>query len=109
MQATLQRVKKELQHRRHEPIPVQGQWLAQVIRGFNAYHAVPTNYRSLVLFRVRVAQLWKRALMRRGQRASIPWPRMMRLRDHYLPRPRILHPWPERRFAVKHPRWEPCA
>ena len=23
-----------------------------------------------------------------------------------FPKPRILHPWPERRFAVKHPRWE---
>lgn len=109
MQTTLQRVKEELRRRRHEPIPVQGSWLAQVIRGFNAYHAVPTNYRSLVLFRVRVTQLWKRTLMRRGQRATVPWRRMMQLRDRYLPRPRILHPWPERRFAVKHPRWEPCA
>ena len=27
-----------------------------------------------------------------------------RLADDYLPRPRILHPWPEQRFAVKHPR-----
>jgi hypothetical protein len=109
MQVTLQRVKEELQCRRHEPIPLQGQWLSQVIRGFNAYHAVPTNYRSLVLFRDRVTRLWKRALMRRGQRASIPWERMMRLRDDYLPSPRILHPWPERRFGVKYPRWEPCA
>lgn len=109
MQATLRRVKEELRRRRHEPIPLQGQWLAQVIRGFNAYHAVPTNYRSLVLFRVRVTQLWKRALMRRGQRSTVPWKRMDALRDRYLPRPRILHPWPERRFAVKHPRWEPCA
>jgi group II intron reverse transcriptase/maturase len=101
MQATLQRVKEELQLRRHEPIPKQGQWLAQVIRGFNAYHAVPTNYRSLVLFRDRVTRLWKRALMRRGQRATVPWRRMMQLRDDYLPSPRILHPWPERRFDVK--------
>jgi len=68
MQVTLQRVKEELQCRRHEPIPIQGLWLSQVIRGFNAYHAVPTNYRSLVLFRDRVTRLWKRALMRRGQR-----------------------------------------
>ena len=109
MQATLRRVKDELRRRRHEPLPIQGKWLAQVIRGFNAYHAVPTNYRSLVLFRVRVTQLWKRSLMRRGQRSTVPWRRMDRLRDRYLPRPRILHPWPERRFAVKHPRWEPCA
>src|SRR5262249_7140361 len=25
------------------------------------------------------------------------------------PKPRILHPWPDARFAVRHPRWEPYA
>ena len=34
---------------------------------------------------------------------------MKRLADDFLPKPRILHPWPEQRFAVKHPRWEPYA
>jgi len=109
MQATIQRVKGELQRRRHQPIPEQGRWLGQVVRGFYAYHAVPTNYRGLVVFRVRVAQLWKRALMRRSQRGRRTWRQMPRLTVAWLPRPRILHPWPERRFVVMHPRWEPCA
>jgi len=109
LQATIQRVKDELQRRRHQSIPEQGKWLGQVVRGFYAYHAVPTNYRALVVFRVRIAQLWKRALMRRSQRARRTWKRMERLLEVWLPRPRILHPWPERRFAVMHPRWEPCA
>jgi group II intron reverse transcriptase/maturase len=109
MQTTIQRVKGELQRRRHQPIPEQGKWLGQVVRGFFAYHAVPTNYRCLVVFRVRIAQLWKRALMRRSQRARRTWKQMPRLIDDWLPRPRILHPWPERRFDAKHPRWEPCA
>jgi RNA-directed DNA polymerase len=109
MQATLQRVREELLRRRHEPVADQGRWLAQVIRGFYAYHAVPTNYRALVLFRVRVARLWKRALRRRSQRATVTWKRMTSLCDRFLPSPRILHPWPERRFDVRHPRWEPCA
>ena len=26
-----------------------------------------------------------------------------------LPKPKILHPWPQDRFAVKHPRWKPGA
>jgi len=59
----------------------------------------------LVVFRVRIAQLWKRALMRRSQRARRTWKQMPRLIDDWLPRPRILHPWPERRFDAKHPRW----
>jgi RNA-directed DNA polymerase len=109
MQATILRVKKDLQRRRHRPIPEQGRWLAQVVRGFYAYHAVPTNYPALVVFRVRIAQLWKRVLMQRSQRARRTWKQMPRLLDTWLPRPRILHPWPERRFDVKHPRWEPCA
>ena len=109
LQTTIQRVKGELQRRRHQPIPEQGKWLRQVVQGFFAYHAVPTNYRSLVNFRVRLAQLWKRALMRRSQRARRTWKRMARLVEAWLPRPRILHPWPDQRFAVMHPRWEPSA
>ncbi|HET9304629.1 MAG TPA: group II intron reverse transcriptase/maturase [Candidatus Sulfotelmatobacter sp.] len=109
MQATLQRVKGELQRRRHQPIPEQGKWLGQVVRGYFAYHAVPTNYRSLVVFRVRIARLWRHALMQRSQRARRTWKQMLRLLDDWLPQPRILHPWPERRFDVMHPRWEPCA
>ena len=31
------------------------------------------------------------------------------LADAWLPKPRILHPWPSDRFAVTHPRWEPYA
>ena len=27
----------------------------------------------------------------------------------YIPKARIQHPWPEQRFAVKYPRWEPYA
>jgi group II intron reverse transcriptase/maturase len=109
MQATIQRVKEDLQRRRHQPIPEQGRWLGQVVRGFYAYHAVPTNYRALVVFRVRIVQLWKCALMRRSQRARRTWKQMPKLAATWLPRPRILHPWPERRFDVIHPRWEPCA
>jgi RNA-directed DNA polymerase len=29
---------------------------------------------------------------------------MAKLANDFLPKPRILHPWPDRRFAVKHPR-----
>ncbi len=93
--------------RMHQPIPRQGEWLRQVVTGYFAYHAVPTNIRALQTFRDCVLKLWRRALRRRGQRDRTTWHRTRRLADDYLPKPRILHPWPERRFAVKHPRWEP--
>ena len=35
--------------------------------------------------------------------------RITRLANDCLPKPHILHPWPQARFAVKHPRWEPYA
>ena len=37
------------------------------------------------------------------------WRQIGMLADQWLPKPRILHPWPNQRFAVKHPRWEPDA
>jgi hypothetical protein len=36
----------------------------------------------------------------RSQRSTMTWERMLRLADRWLPQPRILHPWPEQRFAA---------
>ena len=109
VRAKLAEVKEELRHRRHQSIPEQGQWLAQVVAGFFNYHAVPTNFAALQAFRDHVRDLWRRSLRRRGQRDNTTYERMKKLANDWLPRPRILHPWPRDRFAVKHPRWEPYA
>jgi len=109
MRAKLRALKAELKRRMHEPIPQQGRWLAQVIRGYFAYHAVPTNSQRLNAFRDHVLVLWRRTLRRRSQKDWTTWDRISRLARDYLPLPRILHPWPDARFAVKHPRWEPGA
>jgi hypothetical protein len=50
-----------------------------------------------------------RALRRRSQRDKTNWASINRLLDRWIPKPTILHPWPNERFAVKHPRWEPYA
>lgn len=104
MRAKLRQIKDELRRRMHEPIPMQGQWLRQVVRGYFAYHAVPTNSRAISAFRYHVTNLWRRALRRRSQRDTLTWDRMARIANAWLPRPRILHPWPSVRFAVRHPR-----
>ena len=93
----------------HDPLPSQGQWLRQVVTGFFAYHAVPTNFNALAAFRYHIMVLWMRTLTRRSQKDRTGWDRINRLADQWLPKPRILHPWPNQRFAVKHPRWEPDA
>ena len=109
MRAKLKDIKEEMRRRMHLPIPEQGTWLAQVVTGFFNYHAAPTNHRSLRAFRDHVVNLWRRSLRRRSQRDNTRWDRIKKLADDWLPKPRILHPWPRDRFAVKHPRWEPYA
>jgi group II intron reverse transcriptase/maturase len=104
LRAKLAEIKEELRRRMHHPIPEQGRWLAQVIGGFFAYHAVPTNYAALGDFRAQVIWLWLRSLRRRSQKDGSLWERIAKLADDYLPKPRILHPWPNVRFAAKHPR-----
>jgi hypothetical protein len=109
MRARLKAVKEGLRRRMHEPIPVQGVWLKRVVQGFFAYHAVPTNYPALSAFRYHVTDLWRRTLRRRSQKDGTTWQRVARIANAWLPQPRILHPWPNARFAVTHPRWEPGA
>jgi len=102
--AKLREIKDELRRRMLQPIPEQGRWLKLVITGYYAYHAVPTNFRSLYVFREHVIRLWRRTLRRRSQKHALTWERMGKVADDWLPQPRILHPWPSIRFAVKHPR-----
>ena len=102
MRAKLQAIKQELRRRMHQPIPVQGKWLRQVVRGYFNYFAVPTNKEALSAFRYHVTDLWRRTLRRRSQKDLSTFERMKRLAKDYLPEPRILHPWPDARFAVKH-------
>ncbi len=104
VRAKLLEVKVELRRRMHQTIPEQGGWLAQVLRGVFAYYAVPTNYAALADFRSQVIWLWRRALRRRSQKDGTLWDRMAKLANDYLPKPRILHPWPNQRFAARHPR-----
>jgi group II intron reverse transcriptase/maturase len=100
MRAKLSEIKEELWRRMHQPVPEQGRWLGQVIRGYFAYHAVPTNFPALSAFRYHVKHLWLRTLRRRSQKDNFRWERIGKLADDFLPQPRILHPRPHTRFAV---------
>ena len=109
MQAALRKIKEELHRNRHHAIPEQGAKLRQILTGYFAYHAVPTNAEKLSAFRHHVVRTWLWALRRRSQKDKFSWERIKRLAAYWLPSPRILHPWPDKRFAVTHPRWEPGA
>jgi RNA-directed DNA polymerase len=103
MTAKLKSVKAELMRRRHLPVPEQGRWLASVIRGHEAYYAVPGNAEAVQAFRYHVTRHWRFALSRRSQKGRVTWERMSRLARRYLPTTRIRHPWPQARFAARYP------
>jgi group II intron reverse transcriptase/maturase len=109
LRAKLKAIKQELRRRMHQPIPAQGKWLKQVVSGYFNYHAVPTNRRALVTFRDELIWGWRQVLRVRSQKAALTWERMKAIADAWLPRPVILHRWPNQHFAVMHPRWEPYA
>ena len=97
----LREINQELRKKRYLPLPKQGRWLRDVVRGYFQYHAVPTNTRVLSSFRASVTQLWHRHLRRRSQRTRQTWARTNSLAKRWLPPARISHPWPDRRFDVR--------
>ena len=101
MRAKLQEMKRKLAERRHDLVPETGEWLKSVVRGYFNYHAVPGNLDRLGVFRERLSRFWRHSLRRRSQKAGLSWERFHRLLEQWIPRPRVLHPWPEIRFAVR--------
>jgi len=47
LQAKLVEIRAALYRMLHVPVPDQGRWLGQVVRGYLAYHGVPTNARAI--------------------------------------------------------------
>lgn len=101
MRAKLREVGDQLKRRRHQPIPVQGQWLRSVVAGHLAYYAVPGNINAVGAFRSQVTRHWFKALRRRSQRTRLNWTRMGRIATRWLPKARVMHPFPEARFAAR--------
>ena len=97
----LRAVKTEMRRRMHQPIPEQGRWLTRVLQGHYNYYGVPHNSRALSSFHLQVKRHWLRSLRRRSQRHRTTWERLERLADRWLPRPLVMHPWPNRRFDAR--------
>ena len=102
--AKLRAIKAELVRRKHEPSAQVGEWLKKVVQGYYQYHAVPGNMSQLGIFRHRLCRFWRAVLNRRSQRAEMNWQRLNPLLERWIPFPRVLHPYPQARFAARHPR-----
>ena len=100
MRAKLKEIKDALRYRWHHPVPEVGAWLASVFRGHMNYYAVPRNFETVATFRMEVIKLWHHGLCRRSQKGHVTWPRMLRIAEAWLPRVRIVHPWPNQRPAL---------
>lgn len=100
--AKLARLKEETERHRHQRVADQYAWLSRVLEGHYRYYGVPTNYRAMESFYRGARWMWHRSLQRRSQRGR--WSHESRAtfeRRFPLPTPRICHPWPDKRFALR--------
>ena len=102
MHAKLMEIKAQLKRQMHSTVAEMGAWLRSVVRGWLNYHAVPGNSLSLGRFRNEVGRIWFGVLRRRSQKfRRRRWQYMARLIRYWLPPARILHPYPNKRLAVR--------
>ena len=103
MRATLLKIRLELRIRMNRTLGENGRWLKRVVQGWLNYHAVPSNSHRIGRFVDEVSRHWLRCIRRRSQRgkSSWTWERMHELVRRHLPRPHIIHPYPEQRFRAR--------
>jgi group II intron reverse transcriptase/maturase len=100
--AKLARITEESERRRHHAVQEQYRWICSVLVGHYRYYAVPTNHPALAQFQYAVSRIWHRSLQRRSQRARWNNEQYAAFERRFpLPEPRILHPWPSTRFALR--------
>jgi RNA-directed DNA polymerase len=104
MAAKLKEIRRQLRMRLHDSTSSTVGWLVSVVRGYYQYYAVPRNEERLKAFRHEVLHMWWWQLRRRSQRTRWNWSKFLEKLGHLLPEVEILHPYPEVRFASKHPR-----
>jgi RNA-directed DNA polymerase len=104
LRGKLRQLKQQLRQRMHDEVAHTGKWIESVVRGYYLYHGVPGNTPSVALFRERLLRLWRSTLRRRGQKHRPNWDRLGQVFDRWLPRPRVLHPYPQVRFDALYPR-----
>lgn len=101
MRAKLAELKIELRKRWNDPVGETGRWLGRVMQGWLNYHAVPRNMERLQQFRKALIRLWLKQLRGRSGKHRWTWQRMSRMTDIYLPKLRIIHPYPDERHRAR--------
>ena len=81
-------------------------WLIKAIIALGFFGAVTlicTSIFGLIRSKRANCWLWRSVLVRRSQRARVRWDRLSPVFNRWIPQPRILHPYPDARFAATHP------
>ena len=94
----------ELSKRLHEPVAETAKWIASVLRGHINYFGVPGNTESLSQFHNEVCRRWLKSLRRRSQKSNITWAKFGKWVRRFLPKVRVIHPYPINRFFANHSR-----
>src|SRR6266566_4235214 len=102
MAARLKELRVKLRQRMHVSPKTTGGWLAQVVRGYFQYHAIPGNWDRLKAYRNDVLRMWFQTLRRRSQRSRLSWDRFREGLGSLLPPVEILQPYPAERFDAKY-------
>jgi RNA-directed DNA polymerase len=101
MAAKLKDIRQKLRKGMHDSTKDTLKWLKSVVRGYFQHHAVPYNEERMKVFRSEVLRAWLWQLRRRSQRSR--WSKFLERLGNLLPQVKILHDYPEKRFAFKHP------
>ncbi len=100
MRTKLKELRLELRRRMHDPVCEVGVGLRSVLMGHYRYYGVPRNSVAMSSFRYQVLWLWHRSLERHSQKARCRWDKMNVLAQRWLPNPKIMHPYPDKRLRV---------
>jgi RNA-directed DNA polymerase len=93
-------VKEKLRRRMHQKLEDQGRWLRAVVQGYFNYHSIPLNWDTMGQFRTAVAKCWLKTLRRRSHKDRTKWSWFGQYVDQWLPKVRVIHPWPWERLRV---------
>jgi RNA-directed DNA polymerase len=103
MAVKLKEIRARLRERMHVSPATTGRGLAQVVKGYFQYPAIPGNWARLKAFRNDVLRGWYQTLRRRSQRSRLSWSRFRASLGSQLPPIQILQPYPNVRFDANHP------
>lgn len=94
-------IRRQLFRNRHRCVREMGKWLRAVIQGHLNYFAVPGNLYACNQLRTEVIRAWINALRKRSQKGrKFNWSRFRALIARWMPKVRVLHPYPNQRLIV---------